>query len=131
MSEDKIWDQVDYDELVKLIEEEQKPRPKAKKKDRSSRGRWVNKFIKEHNIETGPLKVPTYVIYYHFAKWADGGWAKRYSKIEFFRNFNKHFEQKRSGHQRYYMINDSLELSEEIYEKAKKHQTKRQNRGKV
>ena len=47
--------------------------------------------------------------------------GRLWGKEEFFRTFKKHFQLKRSGNQRYYMINDSLDLSDEFYEKAKKY----------
>jgi hypothetical protein len=120
----------DLDELEKLIEEEEQEKKvsEAPRKDRENKD--VLRFIRKFQIAPGPNKVPTYLIYHQYKDWQHTTWKKPWGKEEFFRTFKKHFEQKRSGNQRFYMINDGLDLSERAYEKAKKYQKGWQGRGK-
>ena len=118
--------------IFDLLEEEQKRNAVPASTPKTSSGRENRdalRFIRKFGIERGEIKVPTYVIYYHFMKWHHTQFGKLWGKEEFFRTFKKYFEQKRSGNQRFYMINDALDLSDETYEKAKKYDTKWQKRG--
>jgi hypothetical protein len=106
---------VSAEELLRLLEEEEGPKPKKRKpKDRKE----VMKFIRDMGIEPGHTKVSTDLIYYNFVKWTENTWAKKRSKIDFFRTFSRHFEQHRKTKQRYYLINDVLDTSEEMERKA-------------
>lgn len=118
--------------LFELLEEEQNANavPTSLPTSGERENKDVLKFIRKFDLQPGSNKVPTYMIYYHFAQWHRGQWRSLWGKEEFFRTFKKHFEQKRSGNQRFYMINDALDLSEEMYEKAKKYEQKWQKRGK-
>jgi len=120
----------DIDELFKLIEREQEKKvvSEAPRKDRENKD--VLRFIRKFQIAPGENRVPTYLIYYHYKEWQRTTWKKPWGKEEFFRTFKQHFEQKRSGNQRFYMINDGLDLSERAYEKAKKYEKGWQKRGK-
>jgi hypothetical protein len=115
------------EELTTILEKEsEKSTPiKAYK---SGENKDVLKFIRKTGLQAGDNKVPTYVIYYHFILWCRHFWIHLWKKQEFFRTFSKHFQIRRSGHQRYYMINDSLDLSKEFYEKAKKYDNKYKKR---
>ncbi len=119
--------------LFELLEEEQ-TKGNAVLSSNQTAGERENKdvlkFIRKLGIEPGTNKVPTYMIYYQFAQWHQTQWRNLWGKEEFFRTFKKHFEQKRSGNQRFYMINDALDLSDEMYEKAKRYDKKYQNRSK-
>lgn len=121
---------IDEKELYELLEREEtkaKPKKPFKHKENSQ----VLRFIRHHQLAPGDNKVPTYLIYYHYIKWfprVRTNEAKHWGKEEFFRTFKKHFEQRRNGNQRFYMINDGLDLSDETYEKAKKYDTKWQKR---
>jgi hypothetical protein len=111
---------IDLDELNKLIEQEEElKKPTVQPKERENKD--VLKFIRDHQLTPGENKVPTYVIYYVFTRWTLKKWKRRWKKEEFFRTFKKHFEQKRHGNQRFYMVNDAIELTDELYEKAKKY----------
>ncbi|NJN50297.1 MAG: hypothetical protein HC798_03975 [Polaribacter sp.] len=105
------------DELLRLLEEEESKSssPSLKSKENSS----VMFFIKKFNVTPGDFKVPTYVIYFHYRTWRMSIGKKSSGKEEFFRTFKKHFKQKRSGNQRFYMINNSLDISPELKVKAK------------
>jgi hypothetical protein len=119
--------------LFDLLEEEQTKENAVPTSETTSSGREnkdVLKFIRKLDIQPGTNKVPTYIIYYQFAQWHQTQWRNLWGKEEFFRTFKKHFEQKRSGNQRFYMINDALDLSDEMYEKAKKYDQKYQKRNK-
>lgn len=118
--------------LFELLEEEQKANtvPTSTQASGERENKDVLKFIRKFDLKPGSNKVPTYMIYYQFAQWHQKQWRNLWGKEEFFRTFKKHFEQKRSGNQRFYMINDALDLSEEMYEKAKKYEQKWQKRGK-
>ena len=99
--------------LFDLLEEEQTKGNAVPSSTASTDGREnkdVLKFIRKLNIQPGPNKVPTYMIYYQFAQWHQTQWRNLWGKEEFFRTFKKHFEQKRSGNQRFYMINDALDF---------------------
>lgn len=121
-------------ELQKIIEKElNKSKTPEVKPTASGLKKRENKdvlaFIRKFNLAPGDNKTPNYVIYYHFALWANKtNWRKVWGKEEFFRTFKKHFQQKRSGNQRFYLINDGLDLSEETYIKAKKYDKKHQKR---
>lgn len=84
-----------------------------------SKEKSVNKFIRENGIISGQIKVPTYVIYYHYKrKWKLQ--AKKLSKIAFFREFNKLFDQVRTKNTRYYLLNDGIfNLDKESLDEAK------------
>jgi hypothetical protein len=111
---------IDLDELKNLIErEEESKKPSAQPKERENKD--VLKFIRDTQLAPGNNKIPTFVIYYVFTRWNLKHWRRRWRKEEFFRTFKKHFEQKRSGNQRYYMINDAIEVTKELYEKAEKY----------
>lgn len=116
---------IELDEILKLLEEEEEKRKKAPLTSKDKReNKDVLKFIRNNKIAPGENKVPNYLIYYHWIHWARRHWLRIWGKQEFFRTFKKYFEPKRSGHQRYYMINDALDQSDEMYEKAKKYDKK-------
>ncbi len=128
---------IDLKELEKIIEIEQEALKKKAQNEQSDnpsapikrQNREVLSFIRKTGLSPGDNKVPNYVLYYHFMKWSNARrWNRLWGKEEFFRTFKQHFEQKRSGNQRFYLINDALDLSDEIYEKAKKYDQKYQKR---
>ena len=132
-------DTADIVELLKLIEEENKaleekhnptPTPEEKaSKPKFKINKQVEWYINNTGLEPGDIKMPTYVIYYNYVKWARKRWLiPPYRKEEFFRTFKQHFKQKRNGNQRFYMVNDALNLDKEYYEKAKKYDKKIQNK---
>jgi len=110
----------DLDELLSILENTDETEEKIQKPFKDNR-RVIN-FINENNIKVGDIKFPTYVVYYHFAKWCG---KFRDGKSEFFRTFSKHFEQKRSKNQRFYLLDESLEFTQEVREKALKFKSKR------
>jgi hypothetical protein len=120
----------DIDELLSLIEEDDEV--VTPEEDESSKLKRVNsrvlRFIKEKDVKTGGAKIPTFVVYYHYAMFAG---VSRVGKTEFFRTFGQYFEQKRTKNQRFYLLDPELNLSREETEQAKKFKSKRKTvRGK-
>jgi len=72
----------------------------------------ILRFIQYFGLIRGMQKVPNYVLYYLYrVKYKIYG--KKVKLTEFFRHFKKHFEDRRSGNQRYYLIG-GLEVTEEL-----------------
>lgn len=116
------------DDLLAIIEEDASPKKEDSPQESKRQNKKVIRFIKEKEIKVGTVKIPTYIIYYHFAQWCSG---ERPGKTEFFRTFSQFFEQKRNTKQRYYLLNDSLEIGYEIEQKANHFKSKRKTvRGK-
>ena len=111
-------DSVDLKELEELLKEEETPSRNTRK---CPENRTVLRFIEDTKVRPGEHRVPTYVIYYIFCKWIRKTQRRPVGKEGFFRTFKTKFDLKRSGKQRYYMVNDAWELTEELYEKAETH----------
>lgn len=107
----------DLKELMELLAEEESKQEETKDSVR----REVRAYIEKTGIESGDVKVPTYLIYYHFCDWVNNSWYTRLGRTEFFRQFNKLFDPARSGKQRYYWLNDALPSDDEYKAKAKAH----------
>ena len=114
---------INYDELVRLLDEENNPKPKKKAVGKGGIPD-VLRFIKSHGLQKGEIRVPSYRIYYCFIKWAPQNWSKTWGNTEFFRIFKKQFEQKRTGRQRYYLLNTPIDETKEYEEKAKAYYQK-------
>lgn len=69
----------------------------------------LGKFINQFNLEKGVDKVKTSVIWYTYKEVFKG----EMSKIGFFREFNKYFDQVRTGKQRFYKVTGSFDTSRE------------------
>lgn len=96
---------ISTEELLKYAEESSGSEIKTKK--------HVLDFINEYNIVPGLIEVPNHVIYYQYRRVWRPETRTKLSKIEFFRNFSKHFDLKRKTKTRYYLLNDgSFDLSE-------------------
>ena len=113
----------DINELHKLLEEEGTKATSSPIKGLENKE--VLKFISNTQIKPGSHKVPGYIIYYHFVKWCStSAFRRKWKKEAFFREFKKHFELKRTGKQRCYLIDESLDLSLETIEKAREYDEK-------
>jgi len=95
------------EDLLKLLEEsDESPASSISQVDDSK----IDDFIGAYFITDGPCRIPNYVIYYTY-KVSYGG---NLSKIEFFRQLKKKFEQRRTGKQRVYMLDEnSFDMSRE------------------
>jgi hypothetical protein len=94
------------EDLLKLLEEPDESPVSSRSVDDSK----IGDFIESYFITAGFDRLPNYVIYYTY-KVKYGG---ELSKIEFFRQMAKKFEQKRTGKQRVYMLDvRSFDLSRE------------------
>lgn len=102
------------EELVKAVSSSTKP--KRKKKNFS-----VARFIKRFNIQRGIVRFPSYLIYYIYMTDKTENGDRKIGKTAFFRHFNEEFEQVRNGQQRYYKLNWSLEITDELKDKARKY----------
>jgi len=130
---------LDLKELLDLLEEEEtgvlkvdNPRSDNKKHVWKP-NKDVERFIRKVGIEEGEVRVPTFVIYYTFVKWATENWSRTWGNTEFFRTFRYYFKQRRTGKQRYYMLNPSMDMSEDFIDKSRKYYqkwVKSYNRGK-
>ncbi|MHA1305454.1 MAG: hypothetical protein ACTSPI_17280, partial [Candidatus Heimdallarchaeaceae archaeon] len=90
------------EELLEIVHK-QKRSNAPKKREYNNKG--VLRFIKKYNILQGDIKVPTYRIYYEYqVLWSQEHTTRKITKVEFFRNFNKHFKQTRHGDQRFYCL---------------------------
>jgi len=78
-------------------------------------------FIKHYQLKPGTVLIPTYLIYYYYKVKYSHSHVVKVGKTEFFRVFNMFFEQKRKTNQRYYLLDDSLEITDEILTLAKSH----------
>jgi len=82
----------------------------------------VLNFIKDRSIQQGDIRTPTSLIYYeynvHYTRYHS---SNKVGKIAFFHTFAQHFKQVRSNGKRYYMLNDSFDMSPERLEKAAKY----------
>lgn len=116
----------ELEKLLDILENEKESSPKKERRYMKKRNYEVERFIRKNEIAPGNIKVPTYIIYYHYCIWSRNDWSKKWGKNEFFRFFGQFFVQKRSGYQRFYLLNDSLDLSEEIQKRARSHAEKRQ-----
>lgn len=112
------------EELQDIINKEKNQEPEKKIYKLKENG-VARRFINKSGMKPGLQKVPTYVIYYIFRKWANEFDRTQIGKTEFFRTFNRYFESKRSGHQRYYLINEDYVISDETIEAAKRHGKKK------
>lgn len=98
-------EEYDLHDLLELIEEtdsEKSPdlRPKKELQD----------FYDKYKVRDGLDRIPNYVIYYTY-KIKYKGYM---SKIEFFRQFKKDFNQVRTGKQRCYLLDaESFDMSRE------------------
>jgi len=108
----------DLEELLKLLEKKAEEK-KAEKSESDS----CKRFIQKNNIVKGLDRVPSYVIYYSYRKEYKAKLGEeKWSKVHFFRLFNKYFDQVRTGRQRYYQLDGkSFDLTREGLIKAKKY----------
>lgn len=80
----------------------------------------VVKFSKEYSLKSGPERVPSYIIYMVYRRlFTTVPNSAKIRPSAFFRTFKKLFTQRRSGNQRFYMLNTDFGLSEEQIESYK------------
>lgn len=97
----------DLDELLELLnkrveEKEAEKSPKPEKKES------VQRFIENKHIRKGLDRVPNYVIFFtYMKKYKARVGEEKWSKVHFFRLFNRYFDQARVGKQRYYVLDGS------------------------
>lgn len=78
------------------------------------------RYIERVGWEAGETLVPTYVIYWHYRSVYDGCHQdNKARKVVFFRTFSKRFPKYRKNKQRYYLLNNVIEITEEVLKEAK------------
>tara|TARA_R100001086_G_scaffold249698_1_gene190430 strand:+ start:4498 stop:4935 length:438 start_codon:yes stop_codon:yes gene_type:complete len=122
---------INIDELLELAENAKKEKAKRKRGE-SKQHKSVSRFIEEYPIKPGTDLVPNYVIFYTYRiLWKGLTHSNKCNKIVFFRNFNKQFNQKRTGKQRYYLVDaSSFDLTREGIEEAKYYDRRYQKENK-
>jgi len=90
----------------------------------------VQKFINQMHIKPGIELIPNYMIFYYYrVKWEGMQPPHKTNKIVFFREFNKMFKQKRTGKQRYYLLDsDTFDTSRKGMEEANYYEKTYQNK---
>lgn len=88
----------------------------------------LKKYIADLKIQAGDIEVPNFIIYNHYVEnWQPHG--KKLSKVEFFRKFNKLFEQKRKTSIRYYLLCDGIfDVSKDAIREGKEKDKTRENK---
>jgi hypothetical protein len=104
----------DIDELLKLLDEKI-DKLEADKTASKPINESTERFIKTCNIKNGVDRISNDIIYYTYQKkYVASMGEEKWSKVHFFRLFNKHFNQVRTGKQRYYLLDgDSFDLTRE------------------
>lgn len=118
------------DELLKLVDQElQKEDKKTLDKNINKSEESVKKFIDFYKIKAGNYKVANSIIYYYYHKFCDlHSNCKQQKRVQFFKEFNKLFRQVRRSNSRYYMLNESLNQSKDVYAKAEEYKKKYQKK---
>lgn len=97
------------------------PNRKIKKLRKSKYRNNVVKFLGEKGIKSGKVKVPTHRLFYEYrVNFQKDNRALKASSVEFSRILADYFDKYRDGRQRYFLINDVLDMSEEVMEKSRK-----------
>jgi hypothetical protein len=111
--------------LEELLEAIGKKPEKKQASFKSNVDSKIKDFVEKYEIETGVNRMPNYHIYYEYKKLFGGN----LSRIEFFRQFNKHgFIQARTGKQKYYLLNGEFDLSREGKLKAEFYEQEEKNK---
>jgi hypothetical protein len=94
----------DIDELIKMLEEKLQEKESAKAAPKPTFDS-TKRFIETNGLVKGPDRIPNDVIFYtYMKKYTPKMGEERWSKVHFFRLFNKYFDQARVGKQRYYLL---------------------------
>jgi len=111
----------DLDSLLELLEDRSRERAKQAKAI-PSKEESCGRFIRKNGITKGIGRVPNYVIYFTYrTKYKIKLGEEKWSKVHFFRLFNKRFDQARTGKQKYYLLDEkSFDLTREGLLEAKK-----------
>lgn len=91
----------------------------------------VMRYIKAKGLDHGKAPVMNAIIYYDYYNKFEPTSTKKLSYIQFFREFNKVFDQRRTGKTRYYMLQpgiysldkESIDVARQFREKISKKQS--------
>ena len=82
----------------------------------------IRNFISSYNIEVGRTKYPANIIFYLYRQVWDGITLRnKNGKVSFFIYFSRVFRSKRTKKQRYYELNNFIEITEELKEAAERY----------
>lgn len=118
------------DDILKLLEEAEN-KNSASKPTKAKRHYSIKKFIRDFKIVPGNNRTPITLIYFHYSKFCTKYNYPKRSKIEFGRQISELFQQVRTGRERFYMIDSTLEDNPPLREKARKHAKAWQNKTKA
>jgi len=97
----------DLDELLELLEKKVQEK-EAEKSPKPEQKESTRRFIENCNVRKGLDRVPNYVIFFtYMKKYRARIGEEKWSKVHFFRVFNRYFDQARVGKQRYYVLDGS------------------------
>lgn len=97
----------DIDELMRLLDEKLN-KIEADKTASKPIFDSTDRFIKTNGIKNGIDRVSNDIIYYTYQKkYTPSMGEEKWSKVHFFRLFNKHFNQARTGKTRFYLLDGS------------------------
>lgn len=82
----------------------------------SKKQQTVYKFLNKHNIRSGEIRTPLYVLYRHYVFYCRRADFPIVSPIEFGRRMSKYFQKGKSGRYAYYFTNLKVPTG---YEKKK------------
>jgi len=106
---------ISIDELLTYLNDAPITTKKKKKKCKQREDSpTVLAFIRTFMIQPGEIRVPTYKIYHeYFVKWTGRRRMDKLGRHSFFKVFKKYFKLVRWGYQRYYLLNNCFDLSNE------------------
>jgi hypothetical protein len=106
------------EELEKLARQEDQEEFKSSKKEHRS----VLNFIRDYNIVAGDVRVASSVLFYlYMRKFNRHNIYDKVGRVSFFHTFAQHFKQVKSNGKRYYMVNDFVEVTPELFEAAERY----------
>ena len=110
----------ELDKLMDLLEKRVEEKRKTVKQNKLDS---CDRFVTKHKIKQGSLRIPVFVIFYTYMKvYKAAPLEEKWSRRHFFRLFKKKFEQRRTGKQRYYLLDaDCFDMSREGKLRAKKY----------
>jgi hypothetical protein len=102
--------------------------PDGRKNNKPPKKEYISviNFIKDKGIMPGDNRIPTSIIYYEYRRnYNRYNSYNKVGRVAFFHTFAQHFTSVRSNGKRYYMLNDSIEITEEKMERATNHARRR------
>lgn len=122
MSTRKNKELISTEDLMNMVDLEADRPNLTKKEKKRKENETVLAFIRAKSITSGLVRVPTYKIFHEYqVMWTARNRNDKIGRTGFFRIFSRYFEQIRTGKQRYYLLNDCFDMSEESMKRAENH----------